>query len=521
MEFTKSDNKEWISKDTDDIFVMPRDIALERVDWIRAKPISNPIPPEQIVEVLTADVVIVGAGISGLAAANAAAEAGAKVIAIDKLERTIPLGMFHSAVGSRRFEERGIHLDKEEMVAELMRSALFKADQRLIRLWVDKSGEAVDWLLDMAEKEGLTHTIPFLKIIQHSGQEFPFYQHNPGIVLKTEDYVPILVKNARDRGARILYLTAAVQLLKDNRGRVTGVIAQTRDGYIRVNGKAMIICTGGYEGSRRMLRKYIPEAKAIVTTLGKPRNHGDGFIMAQSIGADMDPPPHCPIFFDGGIPDWPMTPLTRMWWLNVNTLGERYVCEDTPFGLTCLADYLQPGHQKWVVFDDKWQEDAPKLRTLICKSWMFHNAIGEGLVFDAIKKGVILSADTLKELAKKMDVPFETFKGTVERYNELAKLGKDLDFYKHPSKLTTIEKPPFYAVKTGITLLVTVSGLRINTKLQVLDTAQKPIPGLYAAGNASGGFFAYAYPTQVAGASLSRAITFGYLAGRNAATETL
>ncbi len=137
----------------------------------------------------------------------------------------------------------------------------------------------------------------------------------------------------------------------------------------------------------------------------------------------------------------------------------------------------------------------------------------------ALKNGNVLTAQSLEELAQKMEVPVETFKSTVARYNELARNRKDLDFGKHPDRLTTLEKPLFYACKMTAVYLVILGGLKINTKLQVLDTEGNAIPGLYAAGNVSGSFFGSMYPTTVPGLTHSRAWTFGRLAGLNAAAE--
>jgi fumarate reductase flavoprotein subunit len=139
------------------------------------------------------------------------------------------------------------------------------------------------------------------------------------------------------------------------------------------------------------------------------------------------------------------------------------------------------------------------------------------LLDEAINKGNVLTAQTMEELVQKIDVPTETFNPTVRRYNELARHGKDIDFGKHPDRLTTIEKPPFYACKMEVRYMVILSGLKVNTKLQVLDTERNIIPGLYAAGNVSGSFFGSAYPTTVPGLTHSRAWTFGRLAGLNAA----
>lgn len=105
------------------------------------------------------------------------------------------------------------------------------------------------------------------------------------------------------------------------------------------------------------------------------------------------------------------------------------------------------------------------------------------------------------------------------RYNELAKKGKDEDFGKIAFRLSTLEKPPFYAAKLSAALLCNITGLRINTKMQVLDKETNPIPGLYAAGNDSGSFFAYSYPQMFGGLALGRTATFARLAGQYAAAE--
>jgi fumarate reductase flavoprotein subunit len=130
-----------------------------------------------------------------------------------------------------------------------------------------------------------------------------------------------------------------------------------------------------------------------------------------------------------------------------------------------------------------------------------------------------LKASTIEELAQKIGVPVNKFKATVVRYNELAQQGNDLDFGKHPDRLTTLEKPLFYATRMTSLYLVILGGLKINPRLQVLDTERNVIPGLYAAGNASGSFFGSQYPTTVPGLSHSRAWTFGRLAGQYAASE--
>lgn len=122
-------------------------------------------------------------------------------------------------------------------------------------------------------------------------------------------------------------------------------------------------------------------------------------------------------------------------------------------------------------------------------------------------------ADTLEELAEKMDVPVDAFLATVERYNELYELGDDPDYGKRAVLLTPVVDGPFYAGKLLSTLLTMCGGLRTDTSLRVLDEDSQPIDGLYVAGSAQGEFFANDYPTICPGIGHGRCITFGRMAG--------
>jgi fumarate reductase flavoprotein subunit len=202
--------------------------------------------------------------------------------------------------------------------------------------------------------------------------------------------------------------------------------------------------------------------------------------------------------------------------LRVNANGERFGNEDMPMPYTCNAAQLQPGNIVWYVFDSSYPEDAPKMGRGFSRMSVIDDAALERIQ-GAIDSGSLLEAGTIEELAQKMEVPGEALKATVERYNELVSMGKDLDFGKIPERLTAIDEPPFYAGKIPVLLLVTLGGLNVNPELQVLDKDRKVIPGLYAAGNVSGNFYANDYPVICPGLSHSRAWTQGYIAGKNAA----
>lgn len=137
-----------------------------------------------------------------------------------------------------------------------------------------------------------------------------------------------------------------------------------------------------------------------------------------------------------------------------------------------------------------------------------------------VDAGSIIPADTLEELAEKIGAPFDALNATVERYNELARNGKDVDFGKVPARLFPVENPPYYAVPFGDSgMLVVIGGIDCDTQCRALDAGKNPVPGLYVAGNTMGGRFLVDYPVMVAGASHSMAMSFGRLAGRAAANS--
>jgi fumarate reductase flavoprotein subunit len=254
-----------------------------------------------------------------------------------------------------------------------------------------------------------------------------------------------------------------------------------------------------------MMAKYCPQAAYLASKL--KTSTGDGHQMAMWIGAVMEAPPHAPMShgFSG--------PMGCSAFLQVNLLGERFQNEDVPGQSYTNAVERQPGRTVWQVFDSKYPEEIPYM------------GIGHGKILE-VTEGIrdfvnkyAITANTIEELAEKMEVPVKAFQTTVARYNKLAKMGQDLDFGKRPDRLTALNKPPFYAGKGGYELLVVMGGLIVNTKLQPLDKDWEVIPGLYAGGNVVGNRFAVDYPLIVPGISHSMATVFGRLAGFNAATQ--
>ncbi|MBN2059371.1 MAG: FAD-dependent oxidoreductase [Deltaproteobacteria bacterium] len=482
-----------------------KDIVPERKYGFETAP--EPIRTRDIREAITADVVVVGAGLAGLSAVLSAAEAGARTVLIEKTNTYQARGHHHAFIDSKLQKKLGIEIDKDEVILNLIKHSANKADQRLIRMWVEGTHKTADWLIDMADAAGLGVSIfqyPPPPSYKNSDEYYPQYLVTHIFGDGARSLAKCMTDNAVKKGVAIHFRTTAKQLLRKKNKRVTGLIALDKAGdYIQYNArKAVVLCTGDYAYNSEMMAKYCPQSAYLASMLRT--STGDGHQMAMWIGAVMEPAPHAPIIHG------PAGPLSNSPFLQVNIKGERFYNEDVPVQSYVNAAERQPGQAVWQVFDSKYPEEA------------IHMGIGLGKVIEVtedtrrhVEKQSLID-DTVEGLAEKMKVPVEAFTATVARYNELARMGKDLDFGKRPDRLTTIDKPPYYAGRGRYTLLVVNGGLNVNPRLQALDKNWEPIPGLYLAGNTMGNRFAVDYPTMCPGLSHGMALHYGRVAGLNA-----
>jgi fumarate reductase flavoprotein subunit len=481
-----------------------KDIVPERIYHFEIPP--EPIPKGHIKKHISTEIVVVGAGIAGLGAALSAAEAGAKTVLVEKMATVQARGHDNAFIGSRLQEKLGIQIDKDEVILNLMKYGANKPNQRLIRMWAEGSGETADWLMDMTDAAGLEVIIkqhPPPPSFNNATEYYPQYQ----VTHHYRNELPVakcLLDNALRKGVVPYFRTRARQLLRKEKGRVTGVIAQNAAGeYLQFNAtKAVILCTGDYGNNAEIMAKYCPQTWYLAPTI--LTSTGDGHMMAMWIGAVMEPGPHTPMIHG------PAGPLLSAAFLQVNLLGKRFQNEDVPIQSNVNAVERQPGQVAWQVFDSKYPEELP------------YHGLGLGKIIIATEKirqevaKIAIMANSIEELAVKMKLPVKTFKATIKRYNELARLGRDLDFGKRPDRLSPIEKPPYYAGKSGYSLLTVLGGLNVNEELQPLDKDWQAIPGIYLAGNTMGNRFAVDYPTMCPGLSHGMAIHFGRIAGLNA-----
>ena len=500
----------------------PRDIRSKRLfDWETP---PAPVPEADIAETLEADVAVIGGGIAGLAVGARCTEKGMSVLAVDKYKGLVAHGAHIACLDSPAMRENGVTIDREEFARRWMHTSGSRVNEDLLWLYINKSEEAVQWLLDLGGGE------VELKLYggYYKGSEFTEYAGTHFITLKegSKKYknfgallmCEILQDVLLSKGGRVLRNTRAEYLEKEN-GRVVSFIAKGGDGkYRRFKGiKAVVLATGDIGGDPEMLAKYCPLGLRAKRNGYYPAglNTGDGHKMAYWAGA---------AFEDAS---WALSlhlvayAMYNFFFLHVNRLGRRFMNEDTWAQAKSIRILMQPqwGDGDWAfsVFDSKWFGEVgarvhmaggqftEPLGCYYGQPWDASNGVAE-TIERYVERGLCFRADTLEALAAKMDVPADAFAATVARYNELAAIGKDLDYGKRHELLTSITEPPFYALKFGPALLNVFGGALVDTKMHVLDQNQRPIPGLFAVGNVAGGLHGVDYPLILNGNSHSRAL---------------
>ena len=214
--------------------------------------------------------------------------------------------------------------------------------------------------------------------------------------------------------------------------------------------------------------------------------------------------------------------------LKVDLEGNRFTNESGCYDHILHDAFNLPGMTYAMVWDSNYKSDLERFDSHGC-SRMFPHANGtdpvwpldlnEGVFMPMYREqGIVVKADTIEELAEKLGLPADNFKATVDRYNELYDKQADEDFGKEAYRLSQLRTAPFEGLRmSGGYFICTLDGIKIDTNMNAVDTEGKPIEGLYVAGDCSGSYFDASYPNLLAGAAAGRSVTFGRLAGKNAA----
>ena len=493
------------------------------------------------------DYVVVGAGIAGLSTAASLAENGADVIVLEKTETWSSRGATIAHFGSlncSRWEAAGVHVDKFDVYRNWDAQNNSRMKPELVWTFLNRSGEALDWAFDVAEKEqGCTIN---LLGTHYFGEFYPEY-YGTCMVVPPEELVAkakeegldlgmgnalhySLYLHAIDNGAQFVFQTRANQLVQADDGTVTGVLCQDEDGaWVRYDAnKGVILATGDCTADEEMNACFSPLMNRCksVGYIPMGANSGDGQKMQIWAGAKMQETPWPPMIHPQGYGMF-LGPF-----MMTNAYGKRFMNEDTWTQGKSLGILEQPGEVDYgfCVFDGNYSEDLYNTRL-----------IGGGLMWDSVWRvygddstcedynatilqmcevgGYLYQGDTVEEAAAAVaaeypDFDADAFVAEVARYNELVAAGEDEDYGKRADLLLPIAQPPFYIEKVGPNRMCAPGGALIDAKGEVLKEGDEPIPGLYAVGNCSGGLYAVDYPLVINGNSHGRCITFGYLLGR-------
>jgi succinate dehydrogenase/fumarate reductase flavoprotein subunit len=502
--------------------------------WSWEKPVK-PIPADQIKETQKTDVVVIGAGLAGFAAALAAAQEGAKVTLIEKTKSWSCRGGHITAFNSKLQKKMGIKNDGAEIVRRLVSWGQGRMDERLLWMFAAKNSACMDWAIDIAGKHDTKVTLweGFYKGPTYT--EFPvthfFYNKNINL-----DYtygnsegignvalMPCFEEELKAAGVKIMYRTPCVQFITNKAGDVEGVIAGRKAPYTRIEAsKGVIIATGCYATNEEMRKAFAPYSLRADAQIYFPTksNTGDCHIMAMQIGGAMQRNDNhaATVHLEAGAGSYGF--------LHVNARGERFMNEDVNTQSKSCSKELQPHGVAWTVYDANWADDVKKQVDGNLAGGLFYGQMwqpwGNGWNAEVekasqaqhIKDGKVMVANTIEELAQKMGVPAKQLKATIDRYNELVKKGHDDDYGKRKELLTPIVKAPFYAGRLVSSLLAMSGGLHTDPSLHVLRADDTPIKGLYVCGAAAGDYFGSGdYPTICPGMNHGRALTFGRLAG--------
>ena len=495
---------------------------------------TPPEPIKDIANTVDTEIVVVGAGMAGINTASAAAFNGAKVLVLERTEKYQVRGADNGAVGTKFQKEQGMDIDPAELLKFSAQWNAMQINQNLFKIWLYKSGPVFDDLIDLMTENGCdvvrgTGTRGDLEDAELFYRQYPTaHSWTPAGTEKASMTLEdgrwannlvgdALIKQAEENGAEFVYNTLAQQLVQDDEGRVTGVIAEAEDGtFTQYNAsKAVVLCTGDISGNEEMLRAWAPitlRADAVAyTPVGA--NDGTGHKMALWAGAAVQHGPAGPMIHAVG---GQVLCQKDIGWLMVNRDGKRFTNETPNEVSTSNARMVQPGGKAWSIFDAGYEAKIQAMMGTDGSNWgsVIDETTPEKMEQE-LKSGTMFKADTLEELAAAAGIEdAETFKATVARYNELCAAGKDTDFLKEDKWMkSSIETPPFYASAVPAIPLTVPFGLNCNDQLQVCDADDYPIEGLYAAGNTCGNFFADDYPLLTPGISHGRAITFGRVLG--------
>jgi len=442
------------------------------------------------------DIVIVGAGAAGFTAAITAHDAGAKVILVEKNPITGGNSMLSAggmnAAATQMQTKKNIKDSPDIMFKDTMTGGKNTNNPALVKILAEKSAESIDWLTSIGADVSDVGRLAGATVNR---------AHRPtGGAAIGAHLVDVLRKNAADRKIDVRLNSRVIQVLRDNNGRATGIQVEGKHrGLYVINAKAVIIASGGFSANAVMVESYRPEYKGM-TTSNQPGATGDGMRFGETAGGKLigmkDIQIHPTVAYGSRIL---ITEAVRgNGAILVNKEGKRFVNELTTRDAASAAILKQQDKMAYLIIDENIRKSLRQIEGY------FH--------LELVKEGA-----TLRDLAAAIGAHPDTLEATVAKYNTAVETKNDVEF-KRADMPRVIKTPKFYAIGVQPGIHYTMGGLEIDEQTRVIDNNGKPIPGLYAAGEVTGGVHG---ANRLGGNSISETITFGRIAGTTTAKVVL
>lgn len=443
-----------------------------------------------------ADVVVIGAGGAGMAAAIQAADDGATVVVLEKMNyaggNTVRSEGGMNAAGTASQAALGIEDSPEVMIEDTMVGGKNLSNPELVRFMAENSAATVDWLTSLG--------MDLSEVAQGAGATNARMHRSAGGAKIGGVLTPVLMKNLEARGISILYGVRATKLDTDETGAVVGVTATDKNGaQLSFTCNSVVLATGGFGANEEQFSAYRPDLVGFSTT-NHPGATGDGIVMAKEIGAalvDMDQIQTNPT----------VEPVTHIVLsesvrgngaIMVNVEGKRFVCEMLTRDVLSAAILEQPEKYAYLIFDKRIMDKMEALQ-------------------QDYEMGIVTEGETPEALAQELGIPEDVFAAEVESWNAAVVSGNDAAF-ERTTGMGTLSDGPWYAIKVSPAVHYTMGGVKINTNTEVLREDDSVIANLYAAGEVTGGVHG---GNRLGGNAVCDIMVFGRQAGKLAAANAL